>query len=186
MTVSARSPRTEAGCTRSCYNIQHLLLHCNTWQVCCIGAGAAMQALSQCYLTVQNVCCCRAVAFAKGKQVGAAAGSSRKFGGPAAAAAKPSAEEVARRREQLAAAAEARLKTLQQKQQLWSVSACTSLATACPLIMKAMCRLHCSAAAERWPYRIVQPLLCYHSFMLQCNAVSAACPVYTGSCESSV
>uniref|UniRef100_A0A383V3M5 VLRF1 domain-containing protein n=1 Tax=Tetradesmus obliquus TaxID=3088 RepID=A0A383V3M5_TETOB len=62
----------------------------------------------------------RAAASSKGKQVGAAAGSSKRGGRPAAAAAaRPSAEEAARKREQLAAAAEARLKALQQKQQLW-------------------------------------------------------------------
>ncbi|WIA19082.1 hypothetical protein OEZ85_003734 [Tetradesmus obliquus] len=63
----------------------------------------------------------RAAASSKGKQVGAAAGSSKRDGRPAAAAAaaRPSAEEAARKREQLAAAAEARLKALQQKQQLW-------------------------------------------------------------------
>ncbi|WIA39366.1 hypothetical protein OEZ86_005474 [Tetradesmus obliquus] len=67
----------------------------------------------------------RAAASSKGKQVGAAAGSSKRGGRPAAAAAaaRPSAEEAARKREQLAAAAEARLKALQQKQQLWSVAA---------------------------------------------------------------
>jgi hypothetical protein len=69
---------------------------------------------------------CRAAASSKGKQVGGAASSSKKGGRPAAAAAaaaRPSAEDVARKREQLAAAAEARLKALQQKQQLWSVAA---------------------------------------------------------------
>jgi hypothetical protein len=57
--------------------------------------------------------------------VGGAAGSSKKGGRPAAAAAaaaRPSAEDVSRKREQLAAAAEARLKALQHKQQLWSVA----------------------------------------------------------------
>lgn len=73
-------------------------------------------------------CACRAAA--KPKQVGGGGGGSSRRGGSggpssssaaAAAGRPPSAEEVARRREQLAAAAEARLKALQQKQQLWSV-----------------------------------------------------------------
>jgi hypothetical protein len=68
----------------------------------------------------------RSSANSKSKQVGGGGGGSSKRGGSgsssaAAAARAPSAEEVARRREQLAAAAEARLKALQQKQQLWSV-----------------------------------------------------------------
>lgn len=66
----------------------------------------------------------RAAASGKSKQVGPAAGSSSSRGKGrtgSAPAAGPSPEEVARRREQLAAAAEARLKALQQKQQLWLV-----------------------------------------------------------------
>lgn len=98
------------------------------WCFCCCYVCASVCILCAC------VCVsCRSSASSKAKQVG---GSSSSSGGrrgaagssSAAAAARPlSAEEAARRREQLAAAAEARLKALQQKQQLWSVSGVVSV-----------------------------------------------------------